>query len=226
MNINKIWSILGQGELYTGPSARKMNPALYSPNIDFIEVFEILFGGLDSLEIQFYIEQYVQLVFKSIIKDTALDFDPINTYSKTVLQYAPVGFVSNADDFGLVVYWYEGPDPANYLLVAEIDGTVLTISFNGGDTQTFTYVNNLSSVITLPNNDTIRIGGELSPLTLPMTLQNYIPLQVDWEKRFSLLNTKRLPWTDPDLKNIYTNEINWVDRLSAVILQAAIANNK
>lgn len=223
MNINKIWSILGQGETYSGPAARKMDAALYSPNIDFSEVFNCLFGGLDTLETQFYIEQYVQLVLKSIVKDTALDFDPINTYSKTVLQYAPVGFVDNYPER---VYYFEGDDPMNYLNTASVDGTGLTITINDGTPQAFTYNNDLSSRIVLPNNDEIQLGGELDSGVVTFTMQNFIQLQVDWEKRFALLGLKRLPWTDADLRNVYVNEINWVDRLSAVILQAAIASTK
>jgi hypothetical protein len=201
-----------------------MDETLYVPNIEYSDIFDCLFGGLDSIQTQFHIEQYTQLVLQSILKDEALAFDPINTYTKTRPVYPEAGFFNNAPD-PIKVYYKAGPNPMNYLHQVTIDVTTPSAKIDDLTPQPFTYTGNLSTYIDLPNGDQIRIGGELPVSNFTFTVQNNAPLRVDYKKRIYLVMRKSpLPWEEAELRQIYVNEVNWVDTMAAVILQLAKAN--
>lgn len=225
MSLNIIWSVLAQGTLYQGPSARRMDETLYTPDIEWAGIFECLFGGLDPIQTQFHIEQYTQLTLDSILREKALDIDPINTYDKTSLTFVEAGFTNNAPD-PVKVHYTPGNNPMNYSHKVSIDVTTPTATIDNNPPQAFTYAGNLSSYIDLPSGDRIRLGGEMPVSDYFFHVQNNVPLKVDYRKRIALLLSKNpLPWTDPELRHTYVNEINWVDTLASVILQAVIANS-
>jgi hypothetical protein len=201
-----------------------MDETLYVPNFEYGPIFDCLFGGLDPIQIQFHIEQYTQLVFNSIVRDSALEFDPKNTYDKTNLTFNEPGFFNNAPS-PIGVVFTQGPNLIQYQHAVVIDVITPSAKIDALAPQPFTYVGNLSSYIDLPSGDQIRITGELPGGNFDFGIQNILPMRVDYRKRVNLIQGKEpLPWTDPDLRDVYVKEINWVDRLAAVVLQLAKAN--
>jgi hypothetical protein len=224
VELNKIWSVLAQGELYIGLTARKMDETWYDGDIKYMEIYNCLFGGLDPLQKQFHIEQYVQLIHSSILKDYAESIDPINTYNKSKLIFPEAGFFDNAPD-PISVTVSKGTNPTNYNHTVSVDVSAPSVTIDGGDVQNITYTGNLSSYIDLPNGDRIRLSGTMPGADYSFQIENRVELRVDYRKRLALLQGKEpLPWENADLRNVYINEISWVDRLAAVLLQVYEAN--
>jgi len=224
--LNLMWSILAQGKQYDGVPARRMDNVLFERNELFDEVYSALFPStLGMLDIQFHIEQYVQLILKSVLRSEALDLDPVNTYEKAALTYPPPGFVSSSPDPLETIYNSAENPTVSFIHNVTVNSVGPAIAFDGGTPVSFTHSNNLSSIIILPENTTIRLSGPLPVGLTDFTIQNNAILSVDWlEIMKRLERLPKIPWTSPDLRKVWKDDLFWANRLSSVLVSTIVNN--
>jgi hypothetical protein len=224
--LNKIWSILAKGKILT-PSAynRKVNPDIYSRNQAVEGVINTLVPYIDNLYRPVHIEECVQLLLMSDLRDRALAFDPINTYEKTKMLYPTPGEFDNLSPSARIRYF---TDPGALLALGTgdiqidctYDGTGLDITTKDG-VFPFIISNNQSSVVELKEGLKFRMYGPFSAGTSSFSITYVDSPRIEWGTILTNLEALgSLSWQDSELRQVWDTDINWINRVAAVILNA------
>jgi hypothetical protein len=224
--LNKIWSILARGEFLTPyPYNRKVTQEAYLRNNDVDGLISILVPYGDKLYRTFHIEECVQLLLMSELRERALEFDPINTYEKSNMVYPTAGeFVDELGSGRVQFFTDEGALRAlgtgDVQIECEVDSGAMTLTTLDGVFD-YTLTNNQSSEIELRTGLKIRLYGPLPGGTFSFTVSYIDDTFVEWGTILqNIENLKTIPWQDGDLKEVWDKDIYWVNRMAAIILNA------
>jgi hypothetical protein len=215
--INRIWSTLNRGLTPTSPYSRKLS-AGYSSTQPNQRVLDVLVPpSLPVLEYHFRIERLVQALLRSVLRERALAFDPVNTYEKVTLGYPEPGFATSA------VYpaFFGGGVTEGLSFTAECILNPAGTFTVDGETQTFTITDGLTSVLTLPQSKTVRFRdiavGDVFQISFIPQLTAPLPWLVQ------RLESVEIVWPDAALRQIWQQDWYWLNRLSAAVLAVAEA---
>jgi len=221
--INRIWSILAAGApIIEEGYARKVASSAFNIETSFRDDLGLLVPFNDRLFRAYAIEQVTQTLFLSTLKDRALAFDPFNTYEKAVLQYPAAGAFDNSPvEVVHIVLPTAFTDAGQGILQIEcsVDPTAKTVTTRFG-VSTYTVSNNLSTPVQLFPGFSIIFQG-LIPLTpFSFTAEYVSTVSYDWVGTMKKISNKNVQWLDPDIRAIFDNSLNWIDKFSAFALNA------
>jgi hypothetical protein len=203
---------------------RKVDPTQYRYNEEYTRLIDMLVPYGDELFRTYRIEQLVQLVLRSDMADRLEENDPVNLYTRAPLQFpepsstnteAPVT-ITHLTDKAVTQFEQQGVhsvevtvNPGSLTLESDVTGIV-----------SFTYSNLLSNAIEILPGRSIRMQGPLpgTPFTFVI---NYVgDTLVDWPALIKLVDSQEYNWTDATLREFFQNDINWINRVAAVVLLA------
>ena len=217
--INKIWTILNRGDTPTSPYGRKMTPQLFANDWPNQRALDILVPfSAPVLDQHFRIEQLVQGLLKSSVREQALAYDTLTTYEKASITYPEPGFVSGS------VYSTSFPsdvsDEESFSVNCILDPVAQTFQVEQDDPQTFTITGQLTSKLELPQDKFVQFRGPF--VGTDRFLISYNPyLKVPWMEIATRLEFIDIDWSDKDLRDVWLNDHLWLNRVSAVVLQIA-----
>lgn len=219
--LNQYWAVLRQGHAPATPYSRNYHKEAYRRNERYDKVMATLVPSLEGVDSLFQIEQLVQQVLLTPLKDRLLDLDVLNTYQKSMLSFPEPGF----DDTwpGDLFFFDDQSDDRYFDFECELDTTTNTFTTPMGSAA-YSVSNNLTSHLILVPGKTIRLKG---PFTAPLYVFRVVfqpKLSVNWPQLIQQLETLDLPWEDADLRRIWKDDFSWVNRLAAVTVSTVEAN--
>lgn len=226
MSINIIWSILMQGKMYDSQEiSRKTTSGIFNEDTKYITTLNALVPYTDQILRSFQVEQLVHLVLVSSLRERALQLDPVNTYEKTSLMFPPPGTINSDLPNNTRVMPIMSPDAfddygsGQVVFKCSVNPATSTFSTVHG-LHTFTMSGNLSSLIPITGGFWIRFKGDIGSNPFTFELAYIAEPVMNWLRVWSTISNMSHKWTDSELKDIYTTDLYWQNRLSAVILSA------
>jgi len=222
--MNLIWTALAKGHRFSALQySRKTSPSEYVESREFVRIIDTIIPYGDNLLRSFHIEEYTKVILMSVLRERALQFDPLNTYEKSILQFPDPG-VSNTDapmDIKHEVDRNAFRDLGNGILetmCTVIPGPKLFTTEFG--TQNFTMTNGLSSRIEVYPGFNLRLSGTLPGATFSFGV-TYIATPRVVYTRIINLPDDNIQWVDGELRDIWNTDVDWVNRIAALALNAA-----
>jgi hypothetical protein len=224
MAINIIWSILAQGEDYDPITmSRKASFRLFLPTTKYLDTLNILVPYKDQYLRSFQVEQVTKLIFRSVLRDRAAAYDPVNSYEKSTLAFPEPGDFHSDLPTGVRIKFLTSQDT-----LAEVGQVIYncTVDPVGGTfttaagVRTFTVTNNLSSVITIENGFKLRLQGDLGVVPFSFDIWYVANPQVNWPGILAALSRETHVWMDDELKKTYDEDPFWINKIAAVALHA------
>jgi hypothetical protein len=233
--INVAWTILSKADIYmweTAPYVRRTTPPVFAigdggPTYK-IDVL-IPFG--DNLLRAYHIEELIQLVLKSPLRDRLLALDPVNTYEKANLEYpVPGDYVGEVVPEGVRVVSNIARDAFTNLgngspiFKCAVDPVGGTVTVDDNLIIAFTAANNLTSEIEIAPGFVIQFQGPLGVTPFTFSINFVTDPRVDWRATLNRARMTPWNWQDIDLRNIAEQDPLWTNQLSAYVM-AAIEDN-
>jgi hypothetical protein len=225
MVINKIWAALSKGalqrQLYQW---RRSSTQKYIEGSEQEQVIDVLVPFGDILLRSFSIDELIKLLLVSDLRQQALDFDPINTYEKSTMERPEPGSTHDSDDID--VFFMTDPDAflvqgqGDLIVECVVDPTVGTFTTDFG-VEDFTVTNNLSSIITIAEGFSLRLQGAQPVSQYSFKIRYVADPRIDWEHLIWSLSQLNIKWTSEELRETWETDFNWINRVSAVVLNAA-----
>jgi hypothetical protein len=227
--INASWTALSKADFLlwqTAPYVRKTTPKLFKFNGPGYKVDALIPFG-DNLLRAYQIEQVIQLVLASPLRDRLLEDDALNTYEKANLTYPRPGFVIDdglptgvrpVTEFNEESFVELGNGEP--IFKVEVDPNTLTATINDSTVDTFTYANNLTSDITLAPGFVVRLQGNIGVSTFTFYINFTANPKVDWRGTLARLERTTWRWEDPDLRDIAEQDPLWTNRIAAYAVSA------
>jgi hypothetical protein len=205
-----------------------VDSSIYEATAEYTPVIDLLVPFGDNLFRSFRIEQLTQLLLRSDLRDRALESDPINTYEKAVIDFpGPAQFATDApmdivfiNNPAIIRQAEEGTTTVN----CEVDPVAKTLTTEFG-VQSFTHADNLTSSIPIIPGRDIRLQGPLPALTFTFILSYVNPVGTDWPRLVQRVDSGNYQFQDAELRRIFQEDINWVNRVSAIVLLAVENSN-
>jgi hypothetical protein len=223
--LNRTWGILAKERASTNYSYyRKFSENIYSSNNELDRLLDIMvpYTLTDDYGRGHRIEALVQILMKSILRERTIDFEQIYTYEKSNMIYPEAGVQNNPFEISINLGKMD-PNFGVLRIIGEANAGVVSYSDAsdnaGTSNQNYVITNNLSSIIPLADNQTdfnfrfrIEPGG-------PFAFTLFGSPSVDYAGILEAMNAIDIAsrFTDKELRDIYTKEDNWVDRLAACI---------
>jgi hypothetical protein len=178
----------------------------------------------DELLRIFQIEQLTQLVLKSDMRQRLLEFDPVNLYTRAPLVFPTPG-ASNTDAPVSITHFEDKQVTKNEqqgLQIVEItvNPASLTLVSDPTGIVSFSYTNLLSNEIEILPGRSIRMQGPLPASPFTFCIEYIGTPAVDWPALIHRVDNRDYEWTDATLREFFQQDINWVNRVSAVVLLA------
>lgn len=228
--INAAWTALSKADFLlwqTAPYVRRTTPKLFKFNGPGYKVDALVPFG-DNLLRSFQIEQLIQLVLRSCLRERLLEGDALNTYEKANLEYPLPGTYWNADDLPATTRLNAFSTPQSFLQAGKgditfnctVDPGALTCTVDNTRVETFTYANNLTSRIELLPGFEIQFKGDIggSPFTF---LVNFVTdPAVNWRETLARAQNVSWRWNDPELREIAEQDPLWTNKLAAYVVSA------
>ena len=216
--INRIWTILNRGTKPTSPYGRKTAPYLFNaswPNQRALDILVPLNGPV--LERHFRIEQLVQGVLRSAVREAALELDLLNTYEQATITYPEVGF---HHDSPYTPFFSEGADEGeSFSVQCELNPGALTFTVDG-TAQAVTITSDLTNLLELPNESQVRFRGPFSGAAI-FTIAYTPRLKVPWMNLLHRLEDIEILWPNNALRDVWMHDYLWLNRVSAVVMAIA-----
>lgn len=230
--INLAWSALTRGDFTlweTAPYARRTTTSILKFDGPAYKLSALVPYG-DNLLRAHLIEQLVQLVLGSSLRDRLLELDSLNTYEKVNLIYPVPGQyvgslpsgVSLTSVYEDSVFYDQGSGDLKYEIT--IDPTSLEVVVDGGNPVDYSSNNNLTSPIEIVPGLSIRLKGDLgvTPFTF---LVNYVAdPSVAWREVLARVKRTNWGWEDTELRDIAEQDPLWTNQLSAYVVSAVEDN--
>jgi hypothetical protein len=221
MSLNVIWSILAKGNQPSGEFSRRAPSGIYKQTETYTPVIDSLVPFGDNLLRSFRIEQLVQLVLSSDLRDRALELDPVNTYEKCALTFPAPSSTATPTEMDILFFEEAVEQTEGFLNVhCTVNPTFMTLTTEFG-VETFSHTNNLSSLIDVAPGKTIRLQGTLPVSPFSFVITYIAETKTDWPAVIATLESQSYQFTDVTLRRIFSEDINWVNRVSAIVLLAA-----
>ena len=224
--LNRTWGILAKEQESSNLQFyRKFSENVYSPERSLVRILDILvpYAKYDDLGRGHRIDSLISILLRSTLRDRVLDFDPLNTYEKAKLSFPEQGVIDT--DFGISInlgtfdpnfgffrVWGEAVagvvsyDPSsnnagtpnqNYVITNSLSNKITILESNPHFNFQFTEDPNGSFGFTVVGNPTVDFSGILQAM-------EFIRIEDQIE--------------DKELRDTFTREDNWVDRLAAIII--------
>jgi len=221
--INLTWTVLTKGKIWTIPEyGRRSEPFFYERNREMEPILDLFIPFRDNLLQSFYSEEMLDLLLSSDLRTRTLEFDPVNTYERSTMQFPEPGFDT---DSPVTIVPLVGPtaftDFGDGILRLICNVVVATPSITTRfGTQNFTMTNNLSSIITLTPGFDIRFQGALPGGDFSFFVEFTADPRVDWEALLIQADNGNWNFEDPELREMYKEDAFWNNRLAALLLNA------
>jgi hypothetical protein len=225
--LNKSWAVLVREK--TGGSSdyyRKFDNNVYKENLTYDRVLDVLmpYAPDDHVGRARGAENLVQLVLRSRLADSLRAYDDLNTYEKAELSFPEPGTI---EVYGNPIHVNYQPSNSNFgCLTVQGTATGGVVSYapsssNASDPDAgYVVLNGKSNDLPIFSSDPKFFynfiedpNGSFSFKVFGEPVTDYHKLLEDLES-FKVSNI----FNDADLKDIYNNEDNWVDRLASVVL--------
>jgi hypothetical protein len=223
--LNRTWGILTKERASANLQYyRKFSENVYSSDRRLDRILDILvpYAGYDDLGRGHRVDALLNVLLRSVLRDRTLAFDPLNTYEKAKLSFPEQG-VLDADfgisinlgtfdpNFGFFRVWGEavggivsynpasnngGTPDQNYVITNNLSNKILILEQEPHFNFQFTEDPNGNFGFTVVGNPTVDFSGILQAMEA-------IQIENDIE--------------DKELRDIFTKEDNWVDRMAAII---------
>jgi hypothetical protein len=225
--LNTVWGILNSNTPIADTDyGRKFKLFKYKNSNKAIFSVLVPYSAKDPLRRAHRIESLVQLVLNSILRADLLALDPVQTYTVSTLQYPEPGLTTTSEyDLNIKI---TGTIPVGRLRVhADVsDGDTITykelsdnrvlqladaaypINYTGGQS---------ADIPVIPNVLYIRLR-DTYPDDFSFGMEYIAPLQMDWEELYKNITKLTYTFSVKKYKDIWDNEPNWVDKISAFVL--------
>ena len=225
MTINKIWAALSKGVLQRDLTQwRRSSTQKYIEDNAQVQVIDVLVPFGDTLLRGFYIDELIRLLLVSDLRQQALDFDPVNTYEKCNMQRPLPGSTHDSPDIDVAFMTspsgFLAQGQGDLLVECVVDPTLGTFTTDFG-VEDFTVANNLSSIINIAKGFSIRLSGAQPVSQYSFNIRYVVDPRVNWEHLLWSLAQLDITWTSEDLRQTWEEDFNWINRVSAVVLNAA-----
>lgn len=224
IKLNRTWGILAkERESASLAYYRKFSENVYSSDRTLDRILDILvpYADYDDLGRGHRINSLINVLLRSTLRDRTLDFDALNTYEKAKLSFPEQGLVEA--DFGISINL--GTFDPNFGVFRVWGSAVAGVvsyadSSNNAGTpdQNYVITNSLSNKILILENEphfnfqfTEDPNGSFSFTVIGSPHMDYSGIL----KAMELIHIEQ--HMDKELRDIFTKEDNWVDRLAAVI---------
>ncbi len=227
MKLNLSWGILALGDpVETTEYGRQFAPDAYTGKCRDIIQALIPIGSSDNMLRALHIEEMIKVVRRSSLKSRFDSLDTFNTYDKSVLQFPSPGVHTGA---------YEDINP-------KITGDVPTSRFRvsaqvtGGNTITYyDYSDNIRLSTSKKSYPIVFNNGQSNDIPVvdsSLYIRLHEPIDASFEIGFEYISKIHVEWdsiiskaeaightfSSPDLRDMWSQEANWVERISALIL--------
>jgi hypothetical protein len=219
--LNIAWSVLVRGRPNSLAQCRRVTPAVYKEDAAWLSVLNTLAPDYRTVAGFFRIEQLVQLVLRSRLRERLLAFDPVNTYEKATLTFPPPGFAHNCPL--PLTFLDRGSPEVSFAYTCLLIPSMLQWSTPEGET-TYTVTEGLTSALPLSYDKALRLRGPFGEVEYRFDVAYTPRLEVDWTALKTNLQARPIPWQDAALEAIWRDDFSWVEQLAAVI-QAVIEAN-
>jgi hypothetical protein len=216
--MNIAWSILAKGRHLNGEFTRRVDSSFYRADDEHSRVIDILVPYRDNLFTAYRIEQLIQLLLVSDLKDRLLEFDPVNLYQTATLSFPPASATNTTSPVD-VLYFNEVAEETEGLqdVVVDIDPILFEATINS-IVIPFSYTNSLSSLIEVLQGREIRLHGVLPALPFSFVIHYVGTVHVDWRALLDRIALRRFVFEDPDLRKMFEEDVNWINRIAALTM--------
>ena len=219
--LNIAWSVLVRGQATGLAQCRRVTPTAYKADPAWSAVLDTLVPDYRAVTGLFRVEQLVQLVLRSSLRERLLAYDPINTYEKALIAYPSPGLAHTCP---LPLFFTDSSRrDVSFAYSCMLSPLRLTWLTPDG-VVAYTVTDGLTSHLPLSYDKTIRLRGPF-PLAVYQLDVAYTPkLEMDWQALLVQLKTCVIPWQDNDLRAIWQGDFSWVEQLAAVVQEVVEAN--
>lgn len=219
--LNHLWTLLSRGETRAGwrRSGRSFDSSAFSDSRH-----SVLVPNVEAQYSMACAEQVLQTVLKSKFAADVLEFDFLNTYSEPVSFPNQSVVVTTVTGSGVEAFVVDegvsGPWLAGMFNV-DVDPVALTatvISALGGGLYAFGMYDNLSDKIPLADSSHLRLSGTLPGSMFSVSAEQLRPFRRNILGVLEALESGGGKWNRPDLRSLFVNSRDPVDRVSAAAL--------
>lgn len=227
MKLNLSWGILALGEPVADIAyGRRFASNAYTGNCRDIIQTIIPANSSDNMLRALHIEEMIKLIRRSSLKDRFDAMDTFNTYDKSTLQFPSEGILTG--DYEDINPKIIGDVPTSRFRVsAQVTGgnTITYYDYSDNirlDTSKASYPivfnNGQSNDIPVVDNALYIRLHEPIPASFEIGFEYISGLHVDWASILNNLEKVNHSFSSPDLRDIWKDEANWVDRMAALVL--------
>lgn len=219
--LNVTWSVLMRGQPNGLPQCRRVTPGAYKADIAWTRALNTLAPGYQTLSGLFRIEQLVQLVLKSSLRERLLAFDPVNTYEKAALAWPVPGLAHNCP---LPLFFNDSgrTDVAFAYTCTLLPGTLQWSTPEAA--VTYTVTDGLTSFLPLSYDKVLRLRGPFIAPVYQFDVSYTPKLTMDWALLLAQLQACAIPWRDSELRAIWQDDFSWAEKLAAATQEIVEAN--
>jgi hypothetical protein len=235
MKLNLSWGILALGDpIETTEYGRQFSPDAYTGKCRNIIQVLIPVGSSDNMLRALHIEEMIKVVRRSSLKSRFDALDTFNTYDNAALRFPSPGIhIGGYEDINPKII---GDVPTSRfrvsaeVLIGLLPQDLLSCSItyhNYSDNirlntskvcYPIVFNNGQSNDIPVVDNALYIRLHEPIPTSFTIAFEYISKIHVDWTSIISNAESIGHTFSSPELRDIWSQESNWVERISALIL--------